>query len=89
MVQLKCKVGDKADRLAVDEKLVPNGPGWELVGEEFSIIDVGNGLKVKAHCSGNCQEQEHDRSVDHKSPLDASAPCAIERVKQCTNALEE
>ena len=57
--------GYDADRLGVDEELIPK---WSrrkhnVVAREFSIIDVGNGLDVKINRGEYCHKREHGRSV--------------------------
>jgi len=89
LVQLKDKVGDQADWPGVDKRLVSKGSGIELaIGREFSVIDMGNGLKVQAHCDRDCNEHEHGHSVEHESPPDAS-PMVIGGVEQRAHTLEE
>ena len=55
---------------------------------KFSVIDVGNRVKVEAHRGIYRQNREHGYCVNHKTPFDAPL-CAIDGIEQCAYALKE
>ena len=88
-VQDEHDVGSEGDWLIVDDILVIIGPGIPVVVTRvFPIIDVGKRLKGKIICVVCSHDREHECSVDHESPLDASS-CAIGGIEQCCYTSEE
>ena len=90
LIQLEHNGGNGVDWLGADEALVSIRPRENLAADarEFSVFDVGNGLKVKAHRDVYCNKQEHSHSVDHQSPLNVPL-CAVDWIEQCAHAPEE
>ena len=73
----------------MNEALVSKRSGRQLFGAgEFSIIDVGNGLKVESNRRVYCRERERDRSIGHEPPSGFSS-CTIGGTEQLIHTSEE
>jgi hypothetical protein len=90
IVQEDHNIGDDANRGGVDEELVSKR-SWRyevLETSELSVIDICKGQNVEVRPRVDRHEREHNRGMDHESPLDATL-CAIRSAEQRSYALEE
>ena len=57
----------------MNEPLIPKRTGRDVVvSGEFSVIDVGDGLKVEVHRGVYGHERKHGCNVGHNPPLDTA-----------------
>jgi hypothetical protein len=89
LVQDKYKIGNDADRIRESGRAVSKGSRREHAVDtgKFSVIDVGNSLKIDVKRAAYHRKRGHERSVDHESPLDDLLP-VIGGVEQRTDASE-
>ena len=73
----------------MDEPLVSKWPTRDVVvSGEFSVIDVGDRLKVEVHRGVHCHERKHCGDVGKETPFN-SPLCTIGGTEDGTQTLEE
>ena len=88
-VEEEHEVWNNAERLVVDEPLVSKRSGGCIVGaRELSVINVGHGLKVEAHCGVYGREREHGGDEGDQTPVNSPLD-AVVGAEQRAQALEE